>query len=1365
MTILEQRLAGIRRQMRIVVVYRGLAVLFVLALGCLIAAGLLDWTLRLPSTVRAMLLAGTVSAASYLVWRILFQPLWGKTDDLSLALRVEERYPVLNDSLASTVQFLQQGPDPVRGDSSSLRRETMERAMRLAEGCNFNDVVDHRGVFMASFAALLVGGLGAFLLWSAPALSSTATVRFLDPYGAHSWTRLNMEASPRRVALGAPFVLRGQLAGIIPEQAGIEVQSLTDPERDGASDIEKKWVAIKKPDAKDPVARLEAALDMTQQRGKFRYRVLANDATYPPRGRWHEVEVVLPPRLTVLDGLPSPQCELRPPAYTGLPSPDKLSPGRTNIEAFAGTEVTLRGAVDRPIEKAWIEYRGATREGAAHALVAVTAQLGALAATNGIEHAAIVAGNHAGLGRIEAKLSDQGQKLSARFTPWLTGFYVLRLEDDEGLAGEYELTIRVQADPSPVVTLDRPASNEDVLADAVIGVKVKANDNLAVRSVYLEYRRQDAEGKWLDDEPIRVPLHDAEDSGEKRVEISQRWPLKGLANIGERIVLQACAEDFNNVVAFNQPGRSSEVALRIVSPRELAKKIDEDLGQIQQELVRVQQMQQEAIAQVERIKDDKDKPGFRPNEAIFEAEQKQRQIQARIGNTREEGIRAEIDKLKQLLKDNKLPPSDVQDRLNTLGAELDRIGREDLQQIEPNLAEARKELRKEKDTNKKGPKEKGPKEKGPKEKGPKDKAQSEQGPKEKGPKEKGPNEKGKDRTPPLDKAHQHQKNAQKGLDDLVKFMDPWAGMHQVKGTARKILDQQRDLKKATEKLDNQHQLAQDLADQIKDLNRKLQDSRADPKKEDPAKLKAQLEKLMALAKELEAKLQKETERTANAQNELSEKMEDLQSLMEKAEKKRAEDGDKATAKLLKDAADKADKGLIPHKMRQAKEALQNKQTKMAKTRQQESIDELEKVLAALEDRDDSRAEKLLKEQQKAEETIDKLRKKQDVLAKKTKEHKQEIDKLAKKQRDIKDKLETKLGDPDKLKAEANALQKEIDEHQRELAKLGDEQRKLKDEAQEKARELARLRADDASKALSKAGREMERAAKMIDDGEDPQEAQEQALERIEDAQAKLQEAEDELAREQLAKIADRLKGLKERQETATAESARLHKESVEKRKQWTEPLLQSLKGLAKTQKGLGQETDSLKDKLKNAKVFAHILDKSVKAMDDAADSLEKRFDKGNLRQEAFEKEELADELQMQETIQRQQGEAGRRLQRLLDALKDQKPQARRPKKDPEKKQGPKDPKEKEEDKGGLRGPGDGIPDMAQLKALRDEQQEVLDRTKDFAKRFPAWPMLDDNQKARLEEIQREFGNIQAEQTTIQRLFDEITARNARNENP
>src|SRR5262249_16982641 len=152
-----------------------------------------------------------------------------------------------------------------------------------------------------------------------------------------------------------------------------------------------------------------------------------------------------------------------------------------------------------------------------------------------------------------------------------------------------------------------------------------------------------------------------------------RWSLKKLARDGETLVVHACADDFNNVAVFNSPGRSHEVELRIVSRAQLAKKVDEGLGLVQEELVRLQQMQEEALAKVKEIQEKAGKPGFRPNQELIEAEQKQKQIQARIGVTPEEGLRAELNRLKQVLRDNKLPPSDVSDRLKTISSELDRI--------------------------------------------------------------------------------------------------------------------------------------------------------------------------------------------------------------------------------------------------------------------------------------------------------------------------------------------------------------------------------------------------------------------------------------------------------------------------------------------------------------------------------------------------------------------------------------------------------------------------------------------------------------------------------------------------------------------
>ena len=105
---LRKRLAALRRRLRVVVTLRAAGwLLTVLLLGAL-AAGFLDWAWRLPSLVRAVVLVGTLSGLGVVAYRMLLGPLLARVDDLTLALRIEERYPSLNDALASTVQFLEQ---------------------------------------------------------------------------------------------------------------------------------------------------------------------------------------------------------------------------------------------------------------------------------------------------------------------------------------------------------------------------------------------------------------------------------------------------------------------------------------------------------------------------------------------------------------------------------------------------------------------------------------------------------------------------------------------------------------------------------------------------------------------------------------------------------------------------------------------------------------------------------------------------------------------------------------------------------------------------------------------------------------------------------------------------------------------------------------------------------------------------------------------------------------------------------------------------------------------------------------------------------------------------------------------------------
>src|SRR5262249_47386267 len=101
------------------------------------------------------------------------------------------------------------------------------------------------------------------------------------------------------------------------------------------------------------VGRLATRVDAGRLPRTFRFQVFAHDASTPE----YEVQVLPPPVLVPLDGKPSPQLRLWPPAYTDLPAPQDLPPGTGELEAVNGTRIVLRAAADRPLRHAWIEYQ------------------------------------------------------------------------------------------------------------------------------------------------------------------------------------------------------------------------------------------------------------------------------------------------------------------------------------------------------------------------------------------------------------------------------------------------------------------------------------------------------------------------------------------------------------------------------------------------------------------------------------------------------------------------------------------------------------------------------------------------------------------------------------------------------------------------------------------------------------------------------------------------------------------------------------------------------------------------------------------------------------------------------------------------
>ncbi len=146
----------------------------------------------------------------------------------------------------------------------------------------------------------------------------------------------------------------------------------------------------------------------------------------------------------------------------------------------------------------------------------------------------------------------------------------------------------------------------------------------------------------------------------KRVDVASLWKLDNRFKVGEIVNLRIGADDYCDVYGRRLPGFSHEVQLQIVSKGDLVKAVEDKLKGFQQDLKKVEAMEKEAHDIVKEVAK-KDKLTAKDVERLVEAEQKQKEIRDIVG-TPEEGMRKELDKLQQLLNDNKMKDSEAQMR-------------------------------------------------------------------------------------------------------------------------------------------------------------------------------------------------------------------------------------------------------------------------------------------------------------------------------------------------------------------------------------------------------------------------------------------------------------------------------------------------------------------------------------------------------------------------------------------------------------------------------------------------------------------------------------------------------------------------------
>ena len=1308
---LEQRINALRARARRVLALRGAG--WVVAGGAvgIILAALADRLVpgHLAREVRLALLVGIVGMTAYLIARYVVMPLIVRFQDLEIALKVERRWPGLNDRLASTVQFLrmgQTGDHPDLLGSQAMRNATIAQTLEEIKALDFRAVVDPRPARWAVLGASGSALLGVLLFAADPASTRIALERLFRPFGATQWprfTHLTITRAPGKVARGEEFRLE---VAVAPGERVPTTAKVT-------------YTPVGKPDVVEPL-RLD-------DRGRFHGRIEAVDTSFAftveagdDRTAPRTVEVVPPPSLAEVS------IRLVPPPYTSLPTVT-LAPGRTQLAGVRGTKVEVVGAANKPLASATLR-RG---EG-----VGVTSAV---------------------------PTSQNGKQVSTTFTLDESGPFWFDLVDREGFRSQPGETSRFEAraepDADPTVAIDEPTNDRDVTPNATVPVRITADDDLGLGPVRLVYKVASG-GSEPTAPPVVVPLAPAPAPGapiRKHVELAYTLNLEPLKlSPGSAVTLYADARDLDAIDPKGPKlGKSREIRLRIVTAEEIQKQLELQRLDIYETVVQLAAMERQAQSPVHdarRTLGQTDKLAKPARDELANAAVIQRQLGGRVSSPTD-GLNQKIQKYLDDAQNMKVDNQESTDQMREMKAGVDRIEQDNLAPAEQGLTEASKALDDPADGDPaadagdpKAADAAQPKAGAPKAQAARDPAaKAKADPSLPGAGDAQPKADGQPETGKSDPQAGQPKAAGKppaggqpkaaGQPEAGKS-DPQAGQPEAQAgqpeggkpeskagkpePGGKPSPSQPAPKGQNPKADaakealaqaeaNQQQIADELgrmADSLKEFYtyrgvtqdaKKLLKDQEDAMKAAAAAAKA--DTAGKAADQLDPQQKADLANAAARQAEAAQELAKLQSKMEEMAGKLGE-SDPLGAAALKEAAAQSRKADTAGKMDQAAGQLQKNQVGEAQTAQKQAQQDLKDLVDNLSNRREYELSKLVKELKQAEKDLKALKARQKQNQKDTKQA---------------------------------AQQKDDARRAAELKKLAKEQEDIQKELKKTLAKLQKLKANQAAAAGQAAAGKMQKAqqGQEDDDADEADAQQKEALANLDEAQDETQQAredaEEQLAMEQLSKMADNLRGLKDQQDKLTAD-AEGYKAKLDAAK-LTRAENAGLRGVGRAQGALKDEAKGLTERLDEAPVFALNLKRAADRMDEAARRL---------------LDLKPDDLALSAGRQ-----AGHRLQQLIDALKpdpsDGGPAGGQPPGGGGPPGGPPPPR------------GDGIAKAAQVKMLKLLQEEINERTEqiDTARvRNKGLTPTQEQELARLQDDQRGVADLARDLTRPKRADGE-----------
>ncbi|HSQ56018.1 MAG TPA: hypothetical protein VLM40_09745, partial [Gemmata sp.] len=1056
----------------------------------------------------------------------------------------------------------------------------------------------------AGWAAGLIIAVAVPLVLVNVERASRALTRLADPFGSHTWptkTQVEIqvpESLPTRLPRGEPFDLRFVVRGVLPDRAVVSFRIA-----DG-DEFQEEYPLTAGNESRygSSAAVVSVRIEPARLPRNFTFRIQANDFN----SDWESVEVVPPPRLVPIGNRQSPQFQVVPPAYTGRPPLDiDLPVSEQWLEVPVGSTVHMRAATDVRIASAALTFTGDREPVLQAAPLACVGPLNPLAALSMPRLAECIGGD------IPVSVDGSGRLLSANLSSAITGIYLLRLTDETALTATRPIRIRVVPDPSPVVLMLRPAPGKDpslLTPEGAVPIHVTADDSLyGLRFTFLEYRVGHGGA-------IRsLPLQDVRDLPQTLAAI-----VGGpCANARIRPATARPDPRLLPLSAFTRedgtPLQSGDLLILrgaaddwddVTPCKEPGRSSEIEILIASPDSVELwlQQNLTEIRKDLTRLREQQEEARRKMAEVVV-------QPNGTLSSADRDRLLAAEQTQRQLRAKITDPTEGVRAKVDLLRetVRVNRLPRSNTTNRVENVADNLGRL-----------------------------AERELPMIEPGLKQ--AREVGIE--PPrasdlgllpevLRGVARHQKSVDDGLTDLIDLLAVWGAAGDIRTEARLLRDfvlrqasevEQLDANPSAADLDRAGTRATQAADQASQLIGRAE-ALAKEKGDISAKATAaagkkgnQAAKHRAAAAELAPGTPEKSEMNAKAAILDGERDDHL------AEAKRAN----AEAEALRKAmAAAGGQGVADDLLRPAARAVREGKRSDALELFRSAAANLDRLIAALAEKGFDEAPDLVK-LKKAADDLDRLAAEQDELRRKT----AKADRIA---------------DPAKRAAE--------------LRTLAAEQERIRERGQELFQRLTREHAEDLARQTRAALDQMEAARNELENGNTGMRAQDEAVERLDTARDlsdhTVANAPQQLADEQRRKMADKVKGLLERQKSRVTEADRIHG-LVARSKSWERDALVSYGDLAEAEAKIAEEVRVLEKEFAPLPVLARLLHESAGAMDTAAKRITSRTDDVDPML-AFDAElESANDRRVKRPMEL----AARRLEQLADALKPDDPGAK-----------------------------------------------------------------------------------------------------------